>query len=85
MAILAQKLSSALQRQGLVDVRDIVREVMADLVADCGGCELYVPRRFDDIDGRNAAIRQAYNGRNAHELADRFGLSMRHVLRIVRR
>ncbi len=65
---------------GSADPRIILRILYEEL----GGMRLNIPTIKDlEIEERDRRIRLAFNGVNYHELAVRWGLSVRHVRRIV--
>lgn len=71
---------ASLQRLGLVNAEAITAHLLADLRRHLGGGTLYIHKGFQS---RNAQIRAAFNGRNTAALAAQYGLSRRHIERIV--
>ncbi len=59
--------------------------IMKILYEELGGRRLIIPTIKDlEVAERDRCIRLAFNGANYHELAIRWGLSERHVRRIVK-
>lgn len=71
---------TSLRRLGLADAEAITAHLIADLRRHLAGNTLYIDRGFQ---ARNAQIRADFNGRNAAKLAAQYGLSRRHIERIV--
>lgn len=61
-------------------------EIEKQLRHTAGGDRLYVPKTSsaEDKAHRNKMIRAQFNGRNLLELASTYGLTERHIRRIVR-
>lgn len=71
---------TSLRRLGLADAEAITSHLLADLRRHLAGNTLYIDKGFQ---ARNEQIRAAFNGRNAAKLAAQYGLSRRHIERIV--
>lgn len=71
------------RRYGLVELAAsaLADEIVLEIRREVGGGEIYVP--CPDRRERNREIVREYNGTNIPELAKRYGLSERHVARIV--
>lgn len=72
---------NSLRRWGLADAESIAAHLIADLRRNMAGSVVYISRGFM---ARNQQIRREFNGRNAAKLATQYGLSRRHIDRIVR-
>lgn len=70
----------SLRRWGLDDAEAITAHLLADLRRQLAGSAVYINRGFQE---RNQQIRAAFNGRNSAKLAAQYGLSRRHIERIV--
>lgn len=70
----------SLRRWGLVDAEQVAAHLIADLRRNLAGNTLYIDRGFQ---ARNARIRAEFNGRNWAKLATQYGLSRRHIERII--
>ena len=70
----------SLQRWGLADAEAVAAHLVADLRRQLAGNSIYVDRGFN---ARNQQIRAEFNGRNSAKLAAQYGLSKRHIDRIV--
>lgn len=77
---LVRSAAASLGRQGVPEPLATARALLADLRRDLGGNRLHIRKPFEI---RNAEIRRAYNGRNAAELAARFGLAKKTIQNIV--
>lgn len=55
--------------------------ILRGLSARYGGAEVYIPA--EDKTERNAAIRAEFNGRNAHDLIRKYGISRAWLYKIV--
>lgn len=71
---------ASLQRLGLANAEAIAVHLMADLRRQLAGNAIYINRGFSE---RNQQIRAQFNGRNSAKLAAQYGLSRRHIERIV--
>lgn len=71
---------ASLQRLGVADADAVAAYIVADLRRQLAGGVVYINRGFSV---RNQQIRTAFNGRNAAKLAAQYGLSRRHIERIV--
>lgn len=60
----------------------IASDVFKRLQTNWGGKELYIPARNTDL--RNQAIRSQFNGKNHAEVCKRYGISLRHLYRIIK-
>ena len=60
----------------------IAGDVFKRLQSNWGGKELYIPA--PDTSFRNQAIRSQFNGRNHGEVCKRYGISLRHLYRIIK-
>ena len=70
----------SLQRWGLADAEAVAAHLVADLRRQLAGSTVYVSKGFS---ARNQQIRAEFNGRNSAKLAAQYGLSKRHIDRIV--
>ncbi len=61
-------------------------DVLRVMYEELGGMRITVPTIRDlEIEARDKRVRLKFRGDNHNELAERFGLSVRHVRRIVQR
>lgn len=72
--------ADSLRRWGLADAEDVAAHLVADLRRNLAGATLYIDKGFSV---RNQQIRTEFNGRNSAKLAAQYGLSRRHIERIV--
>jgi Mor family transcriptional regulator len=64
----------------------LAERICADISAAVGGQKVYIPvKRPFSYAERNAEIRAAFHGNNHSEVAERFGLTPRHVRRVLKK
>lgn len=84
IAVLREELAAAALCHGVERVEDLTEELVRRYVQRLGGVQVYVPIERSLRRERLAReIRASFDGRNARELAQRFGVSLRQVQRVV--
>jgi len=84
IAVLREELAAAALCHGVERVEDLTEELVGRYIQRLGGLTVYV--RNDSVKARERLadeIRASFDGRNARELATRFGVSLRQVQRVV--
>ena len=84
IAVLREELAAAALCHGVERVEDLTEELVGRYIQRLGGLTVYV--RNDSVKVRERLadeIRAAFDGRNARELATRYGVSLRQVQRVV--
>lgn len=77
--------------QDVIEIDAVIAEQIGDAVANhimrlYGGQNIYIPKGLQLlVNLRDQAIFRAFNGRNHHELAREFGISLQWVYSIVKR
>lgn len=84
IAVLREELAAAALCHGVERVEDLTEELVRRYVQRLGGVQVYVPiERTLKRERLAREIRASFDGRNARELAQRFGVSLRQVQRVV--
>lgn len=84
IAVLREELAAAALCHGVERVEDLTEELVRRYVQRLGGVQVYVPiERSLKRERLAREIRASFDGRNARELAQRFGVSLRQVQRVV--
>ena len=84
IAVLREELAAAALCHGVERVEDLTEELVRRYVQRLGGVQVYVPiERSLKRERLAREIRASFDGRNARELAQRFGVSLRQVQRIL--
>lgn len=84
IAVLREELAAAAVCHGVERVEDLTEELVRRYVQRLGGVQVYVPiERTLKRERLVQEIRASFDGRNAKELARRFGVSLRQVQRVV--
>lgn len=82
---LAEQIASCLSGEipvGQEQIARLSRRIVNRLQDRMGGAYVYIPSA---IAARQAAIRSEFNGRNARQIADQHGVSLRTVYRLTDR
>lgn len=72
--------AASLRRWGLADAEAVAAHLVADLRRQLAGNTLYIDQGFH---ARNETIRAQFSGCNTAKLAAQYGLSERHIKRII--
>lgn len=84
IAVLREELAAAALCHGVERVEDLTEELVRRYVQRLGGVQVYVrSRRAQDKDRVVQEIRRRFDGCNLRELAEEFGLTLRHARRVV--
>ncbi|MGU3627982.1 Mor transcription activator family protein [Comamonas sp. C24C] len=84
IAVLREELAAAALCHGVERVEDLTEELVRRYVQRLGGVQVYVPiERTLKRERVAKEIRASFDGGNARELARMFGVSLRHVQRIL--
>ncbi len=84
IAVLREELAAAAVCHGVERVEDLTEELVRRYVQRLGGLNVYVRNeRVMERERVAKEIRASFDGCNARELANRFGLSARQVQRIL--
>jgi len=84
IAVLREELAAAAVCHGVERVEDLTEALVTRVVQRLGGVQVYVPAEHRLRKQKVAEeIRQRFNGRNVRELSKAYGLSVRHVRRIL--
>jgi len=84
IAVLREELAAAAVCHGVERVEDLTEELVSRYVQRLGGAQVYVKSKRSVEQSKVAAqIRARFTGRNARDLAAEFGLTLRHVRRLV--
>lgn len=84
IAVLREELAAAALCHGVERVEDLTEELVRRYVQRLGGVQVYVPtERSLDRERVVEAIRASFDGRNARELASKYGISVRWVQKIL--
>lgn len=84
LAVVEDEFRYVAKKFGIQQCDEIASELVNRLTENLGGASFYFPtisavkRR-----ARNEEMRQKFNGRNLHELAREYGMTVRHAHRIV--
>lgn len=84
IAVLREELAAAALCHGVERVEDLTEELVRRYVARLGGVQVYVRSKRSREKSKIAdEIRERFTGRNAMELANEYGLTTRHVRRLL--
>ena len=84
IAVLREELAAAALCHGVERVEDLTEELVRRYVQRLGGVQVYVPtERSLDRERVAEEIRASFDGRNARELAGKYGISVRWVQKIL--
>ncbi len=84
IAVLREELAAAAVCHGVERVEDLTEELVRRYVQRLGGVQVYVPiERTLERERVARDIRAGFDGRNAKELARKFGVSLRQVQRLL--
>jgi Mor family transcriptional regulator len=84
IAVLREELAAAAICHGVERVDDLTEELVRRYVQRLGGAQIYVPSaRSLEKTKMAAEIRERFTGRNARELAKVYGLTPRHIRRLL--
>lgn len=84
IAVLREELAAAAVCHGVERVEDLTEALVTRVVQRLGGVQVYVPSaRSLEKTKMAAEIRERFTGRNARELAKVYGLTPRHIRRLL--
>ena len=84
IAVLREELAAAAICHGVERVEDLTEALVTRVVQRLGGVQVYVPSTHSLERARVVAeIRERFTGRNARDLAREYGLTPRHVRRLL--
>lgn len=84
IAVLREELAAAALCHGVERVEDLTEELVRRYVQRLGGVQVYVPtERSLDRERVAEEIRASFDGRNARELACKYGISVRWVQKLI--
>lgn len=84
IAVLREELAAAALCHGVERVEDLTEELVRRYVQRLGGVQVYVRSKRSREKSKIAdEIRERFTGRNAMELANEYGLTTRHVRRLL--
>lgn len=84
IAVLREELAAAAVCHGVERVEDLTEELVRRYVQRLGGVQVYVRSKRSREKSKIAdEIRERFTGRNAKELASEYGLTTRHVRRLL--
>lgn len=84
IAVLREELTAAAVCHGVERVEDLTEALVSRYVDRLGGAQVYVKSKRSVEQSKVAAqIRARFTGRNARDLAIEYGLTLRHVRRLV--
>ena len=84
IAVLREELAAAALCHGVERVEDLTEALVTRVVQRLGGVQVYVPSTHSLERARVVAeIRERFTGRNARDLAREYGLTPRHVRRLL--
>lgn len=84
MACALREIQAILTRHGIST--DLAERICVEIGEAIGGQRVYIAvRPRSDYAERNAEIRAAFHGNNHREIAERFGLTPRHIRDILKK